>query len=208
MQDCPWCFQNLVVPEVVQEVAREIHMAIRMNRLRLRRLNMGDRADLLEIMSDADTLRYLNWQTLNEEEIEKWLTRDAQARVIEPQVDLYFGAELLTSPKLIALVSFVYDGPKSREAGFDVIVNRGFRCQGYGTEAVRGTLAFAFAELNLRRVMAQCDSRNGPGLKMLQKAGLRREGEVIEAYRMKEEWVNTVWFALLSREYKNASNSK
>jgi hypothetical protein len=59
LQDCPWCSQNIVVPEGSKEVAREVHMSARTPRLQLRRLGMGDRSDLLEIVSDADSLRHL-----------------------------------------------------------------------------------------------------------------------------------------------------
>ncbi len=37
---------------------------------------------------------------------------------------------------------------------------------------------------------------------MLQKALMRGEGEWLEAQRIRDEWVNTVWFAKLRREYK------
>jgi hypothetical protein len=65
----------------------------------------------------------------------------------------------------------------------------------------KGVLEFAFRELNLQRVAVGCESHNGSGLKMLQKAGMRWEGEFVEAYCIRNEWVNTVWFAKLRQEY-------
>ena len=205
VQECPWCSQSMVVPEGSKEMAREVHMAVRTNRLRLRRLGMVDRSDLLEIMSAADSSRYLDWQTLDDEAVQKWVERDARARLMEPDLYLYFEVELLSAQKLIALVSFLYQGQEFRQAGFNIVVNRTFRGQGYGTETVGGVLEFAFREVNLRRVAVGCDSRNLPGLKMLAKAGMRREGEFVEDQPVRDEWVNTVWFALLSREYKGGA---
>jgi RimJ/RimL family protein N-acetyltransferase len=202
VQDCPWCSQSIVVPEGLKEVAREVHMSVRTRRLQLRRLNMGDRIDLLALMSNADSFGYLGWQTMDEEAVDAWLERDARIHHMEPDVTLYFGVELLSTSKLIALVGFDYQGQKTAQAGFDVVVSPPFRAQGYGTETVGGVLDFAFREANLRRVVVGCDSRNIAGLKMLASAGMRREGEFVEDYPSRGEWVNTVWFALLSREYK------
>jgi [ribosomal protein S5]-alanine N-acetyltransferase len=163
---------------------------------------MRDERDVFEIMSDAETLRYLDWETLDDEDVRQWLERDARIRHLEADRYFHFGVELPATEKLIGLVSFLYRGQESRDAGFNAVVNRNLRRQGYGAEIVRGVLEFAFRELNLQRVAAGCDSRNVSGIKMLQKARMRGEGEWLEAERIRDEWVNTVWFAKLRREYE------
>ena len=206
VQECPWCSRNIVVPATSKEAAREIALPVRTSHLVPRRLGLGDRSDLLEVMSDADSFRYLDWQTLDEEDVQQWLERDPRVRLMEPDVYLYFGVELAEASKLIAVVSFIYQGPETNQAGFNVVVNRTFRNRGYGTETVGGVLAFAFGEANLRRVAVGCDSRNLSGLRMLEKAGMRREGEFLEDGRIRDEWVNTIWYALLKREYKGVTD--
>lgn len=206
VQDCPWCSQSIVVPERPLEPAREVHLSIRTPRLLLRRFSMRDERDVFEIMSDSETLRFLNWETLDDEDVRQWLERDAGIRYLGADRYFYFGVELLATGKLIGLVSFLYRGQECRDAGFNALVNRDFRGQGYGAEIVRGVLEFALRELNLQRVVVGCDSRNAPGLKMLQKAGMRREGESLEAERIRDEWVNTVWFAKLRREHEGQRN--
>lgn len=206
VQDCPWCSQSIVVPERPREPAHEVHLSIRTPRLLLRRFSLGDERDVHEIMSDTETFRYLDWETLDDEDVRQWLERDSRFLRLEVDRYFYFGAELLTTAKLIGLASFLYRGQECRDAGFNIVVNRSFRGQGYGAEIVGGVLEFAFRELNLQRLAAGCDSRNASGLKMLQKAGMRREGEFVEADRIREEWVNTVWFAKLRREYGEPRN--
>jgi RimJ/RimL family protein N-acetyltransferase len=203
VQQCLWCSQDLVVPQGSKEPAREIHLEIQMPRLFFRHLNEKDRSDLLEIMSDSDSLRYLDWQTMNTEDVEKWLAGDAKRRLIQLGYYVYFAVESKEHSKLIALASFHYYDEEWRQARFDIVVNRAFRRQGYGTEAVHGVLAFAFQEMNLRRVTATCDSRNVSGLKMLEKAGMRREGEFLESRMVKDEWINPVHHAMLRREWRN-----
>jgi len=205
VQECPRCFQDMVVPERPQEAARELRVDIRTKRLVFRRLNDKDRNDLVEIMSDGESLRYLNWQTLDGEDVEEWLVRDASVRLMELGTYVYFGIEAPAISKLVALVSFIYQDEEFKEAGFNVVVNRTLRCHGYGTETVRGVLAFAFDEVNLHRVSVGCHNQNTAGLKMLDQAGMRREGEFIENTKIRGEWVNTVFYAMLRREWHQNS---
>jgi RimJ/RimL family protein N-acetyltransferase len=153
----------------------------------LRRLNDRDRNDLLEIVSDSDSLHYLDWRTMNGEDVEEWLLEDTRSRLVNPGYDAYFGAELVQSSKLIAVISFNYYNEEYRHAGFNIVVNRAYRCHGYGAETVRSVLNFAFEEMNLHRVVATCDSRNVAGLKVLEKAGMRREGQCIESRKLSDE---------------------
>ena len=205
-QDCPWCFVTLVVPEHSTEPPHEVRLAVRTERLLLRKPVEADQEDLLEIVSDEDSFRYINWNTMEREHLEDWLEQNSHITSIEPGEWFYFAAERLASPKVVALICFHYADRELRQGGFEVVVSRSYRRQGYGTETCRGTLAFAFGELNLRRVAARCDSRNMPGIKMLEKAGLRHEGECLEDERHRDEWVNSVWFAILSREYNEPSH--
>ncbi len=91
---------------------------------------MRDERDVFEVMSDAETLRYLDWETLADEDVRQWLERDARIRHLEADRYFYFGVELLATGKLIGLVSFLYRGQESRDAGFNVVVNRNLRGQG------------------------------------------------------------------------------
>jgi RimJ/RimL family protein N-acetyltransferase len=76
---------------------------------------MGDERDLYEIMSDAQTLRYLEWETLDEDAVRKWLERDAPKDRLEFDRYFYFGVELLASGKLLGLVSFLYRSSEYRD---------------------------------------------------------------------------------------------
>jgi RimJ/RimL family protein N-acetyltransferase len=202
VQQCPWCIYEFVMPYGHTEPAREIKLDIRTPRLLFRRLIEKDRNDLLQIVSDKETLLYLAWRIMDREDVEKWLVSDAGFRLIEVGSYAYFGIELKATSKLIGIVEYNYYDAEWRNAGFNVVVNRAVWNQGYGTEAVRGVMTFAFKDMNVRRLLAQCDSRNTGGLKMLGKAGMRYEGERVENQLVKNEWINTVSFAVLQREWQ------
>ncbi len=83
----------------------------------------------------------------------------------------------------------------------NLFVNRQFQRQGFATEALGALLGLCLGDLGLRRVSARCDSRNVAACRLLEKLGVRREGEFVQDHLAKGEWANTVWWALLAEEY-------
>jgi len=127
VQQCLWCSADIVVPESSKQAPREIRLDIHTNRLFFRRLKDTDRNDLLEFLSDSDSLIYSDFRTMDEEQVEKWLVEDVGIKsCMELGNDAYFGIELPIASKLIALVSFKYRSEEFRSARFDLVVNRQF----------------------------------------------------------------------------------
>ena len=62
------------------------------------------------------------------------------------------------------------------EFGYGVVPSR--RCRGYTTEAVRALVAFARTVPGVAEVFATVDPANVPSVRVLEKAGLRRDGVV------------------------------
>ena len=60
-------------------------------------------------------------------------------------------------------------------------IDREHQGRGLMTEAVKGTLAFAFEAARLHRVQIAIMSRNAPSLRVMEKLGVRKEG-VAERY--------------------------
>ena len=46
---------------------------------------------------------------------------------------------------------------------------------------------------------AICDMRNAAGIRLLEKAGLRQEGEFLQDRRVRNEWVDTAYYACWRR---------
>ncbi len=200
LQECPSCTQVLIVPKAGVEVGGKLPIPVKTARLALRRLVPGDIGDLLELMTDEESFRFINWEPLEESQVEDWLTRDAQARLTERGGSLHLAIELLETSKLIGFLSLYYVDDLRRQVGLTVFINRGYRGQGFGAEAVRGAADLAFAGLNAHRVSIHCDTRNLAAAKMLEKAKLRREAECRKAEFRKGEWVDTYGYALLEEE--------
>jgi len=71
---------------------------------------------------------------------------------------------------------------------------------------VAALLDFCFNGIKLHRVTASCDSRNVAACRLLEKAGMRREGEFLKDHFADGEWFNTFSYAVLSEEYRQESS--
>jgi RimJ/RimL family protein N-acetyltransferase len=170
----------------------------------LRRLIPMDLNDLLAIVSDEEVLRYQDWYPMDEQEVESWLERDQKKQLFEEGPLFHLALELLEQSKVIGYVALTYLEKDNSEMSIDILVNGNYQGRGLGTEAFRGVMEFIFVGLNVRRICCWCDSRNLAGMRLLEKAGMRREGEFVKCKLMKGEWVNTVQYALLQEEYVSA----
>ena len=84
----------------------------------------------------------------------------------------FYAIELPDEGKVIGNIYCGHRGPLSREVGY--IVNKDYQRQGYGAEALCAVIESAFAA-GAQRIYAQCDARNIPSRKLLEKAGLMPE---------------------------------
>jgi RimJ/RimL family protein N-acetyltransferase len=205
LQQCPMCYESLLVPKEPGGPGRTIPVPITTGRLTLRRLDPGDWKDLLEFLSDEETFHFTAGHPLDEDAILKWLESDPHVKLTTPDQTYCLGMALRDGGKLIGYVGLRLDAPELLQARLTIHLNRGFQKQGFAYEALKGVLKFCFEEIQLHRVSAACDSRNAAALKLLEKVGLRREGEFLKDSLIHGEWTNTVWYAALREEYSEAS---
>jgi len=70
---------------------------------------------------------------------------------------------------------------KDRNAELGIVIGeKEYWDQGYGTDAIRTLLRFAFEEMNLHRVFLRVDADNLRGIRCYEKCGFRREGTLRE----------------------------
>jgi ribosomal-protein-alanine N-acetyltransferase len=73
--------------------------------------------------------------------------------------------------------------------------------RGLMTEAVRATTSFAFSAAGLHRVQAAVMPRNAGSLRVLEKAGYRREGVAERYLSIAGNWEDHVLFAVTREEW-------
>ena len=143
---------------------------------------------------------------MSPEETEEWIADQSRVRFPNSEEYCYLVIESVRVAKVLGLATFWFL-PDSNLAQLEIIIHPDWRLKGYGIEAIRGLLAYAFTGLRAHRLVAECDARNLTGRRLLLKAGLRQEGEFIQDRLLKGEWVNTVSFALLKQEYETQTRA-
>ena len=203
-QACPNCTESVIVPDDGSEVGKQIPLPIKTPRLILRRLTAHDWRDLLELMSDEEFFRYQDGVPLDEDGVLRWLESDAHVKLTTPDQTLYLAIEVQDGSKLIGYMSLSFTDPQRLQVTFSISLNRKFQRQGFAREALVALLTFCFEGLKLHRVAGWCDSRNTAASRLLEKVGLRREGEFVKSRWLHGEWANSLWYAMLRDEFSKA----
>ena len=89
----------------------------------------------------------------------------------------------------------------NRSGEFGILIGEdAMRGKGYGTEAGRLILAYAFDELGLHRVMLRAFSFNDRALHVYAKLGFREEGRLRDAYHRHGAFHDTILMSVLESE--------
>ena len=113
-----------------------------------------------------------------------------------------FGIRLLESNRLIGSCQLHSINHVHRSAELQIRIGEPFqRGQGYGTEAVRLLLDFAFKDLNLHRVYLHVFSTNAAAILIYKKVGFVHEGLLRKAAHIDGAYVDVVVMGILRDEH-------
>jgi [ribosomal protein S5]-alanine N-acetyltransferase len=171
-------------------------------RLQLRELLAADESDIHEYAADPLVSRYDTWGPDTAMQTHEVLARWIAAQQRWPREDVHLGAELKEEGRVIGSMRLWTIEPASRTAEIGYTFHRKYWNKGYATEAVSALLAVAFLTLDFHRVVATCDTRNAPSWRVMEKAGMRREGTFLRDKLQKGEWRDTHLYAILAEEWR------
>lgn len=181
-----------------------MNLPIETERLRLRKYEDDDLADILEYSSDADfwIARNLDWSVSEEGVKEYWEVQ----RDIDPSTDpKWFSLviELKTEGKVVGHVGIgVNKTGKHRQGKIGWLLGWKYQGQGLATEAARALLTYGFERLRLHRITAQTGKDNKRSWYLMERLGMRREAHFRESHIVKGEWRDEFIYAVLSEEWK------
>jgi RimJ/RimL family protein N-acetyltransferase len=171
-------------------------------RLVLRALVPEDADALLHYRSDPETCRYVPFEPMDRREIdrrmrEQWSSQDLDV----PGSAVTLGVIEKASSRLIGDVVLFRDKADARLAELGYIFTPEVAGLGYATEAGRALLSYCFEVAGFARVAARLDARNTASVRVLERLGMRREAELVDAEWFKGEWTTTLIYAMLAREW-------
>ncbi len=171
-------------------------------RLVIRRFEPGDLPALLAYRNDPDVARYQSWETMSEQEGRSLIAEQRNEEPGAPLSWFQFAFALRSTGELIGdAMLHVGSDPRLAEIGYTLAAAH--QKQGYGQEAVRAIIAYAFTTLPLHRIHALLDVRNTPSARLLERVGMRREGHFLQNAWYKGEWCDEFEYALLRSEWES-----
>lgn len=174
-------------------------MELRTERLLLRELEESDAQRMSEIEALPEVWRYSTGDRRTLAEADEYICGlITEASVIPRRV---FDFAITLDGHYIGRAGFKRSDTELRDAMLWYSLDPVHQRKGYATEAVRALVKFAFESLGLHRVWADADPRNPPSIRVMERLGMRREAHHIENVCIRDEWCDSVIYAMLRREW-------
>lgn len=147
-------------------------------RLLLRPFTQGDGDDLYALQSDRYALRYWDAPPWTPQTRQAAITRFLQRceRLAQEGTGARVVIQREEDGAFLGWCTLTSWNPDFRSASLGFCLSPSAWGQGYATEAAGALLDWAFATLDLNRVQAETDTRNGASARVLEKLGFIREG--------------------------------
>lgn len=171
-------------------------------RLLLRPLDAATDVDAVHAYaSREDVCRYIPWVPRSREEVAHWLPNRSSTMTKEGD-SLGLAVVVRETGRLIGDVVLFWRSAEHRGGEIGYVLNPEAAGHGYATEAAAALLALAFDGLDLHRIVARVDARNGPSMAVLRRLGMRQEACLRENEWFKGEWTDELDFAILAAVWR------
>lgn len=174
-------------------------MMIHSTSLRLRYIRMDDLDSIHYLHSLPETNRYNTLGIPGNIAVTKQIVNQWIEEIYKDPIQAYtFVVELKESNLFAGLVALNIGKPKYRSGEIWFKLLPQFWGRGYATEAVKAIIYFGFHDLNLHRIEAGCAVDNVASMKVLEKAGMQKEGRTRKKLPLQSGWSDNFEYAILS----------
>ena len=169
------------------------------SRLRIRQYRESDLEPTRRMSQDAELRKWLPSGVYSDKEHADYVnvcgTADAKDFVVEDKVTGCVVGEMTFHPWFVE---------KTWEIGWLILPE--FQGRGYASEAASALLDVGFSELEIHRIVATAQPQNPASFRVMEKVGMRREGEFLQCIpRSDGTWWDEVFYAILASEYKEVN---
>lgn len=175
---------------------------LRTERLILRPFTPDDLHGLHAFHSLPEVARYLYWDARDLDQVREALgDKILRSALYDEGQVLCLAAELADGGALVGDLSLFWHSARHRQGEIGYVFHPAYQGRGLATEAARAVIHAAFeADANLNRIRAVADSRNLASMRVLEKAGMTREGILRQNRMFRGELIDEVWYGILRKE--------
>jgi [ribosomal protein S5]-alanine N-acetyltransferase len=152
--------------------------------------------------SDPAVVEFMLWGPNTPDETAQFVERAIQCSTERPRTTFGLALTLRDGGTLLGGCGLHIREPAHSAAEIGYCLARPAWGRGYATEAAGALLEFGFVQLGLHRIYAMCDTRNVASSRVLAKCGMRREGHFVEDVRHRGAWRDSLYYAILEREWQ------
>ncbi len=176
-------------------------------RVRLRAIEREDVPRFVRWFNDPEVRQFLTmYRPLSRAEEERWVESLASRRE-----DVVLAIEVRAGDQWVHIgnVGLHRIDWKNRTATLGIVIGeREYWGKGYGTEAVRTMLRYAFEELGLNRVELETYSFNPRAIRCYEKAGFKREGVRRQALYRNGKFHDVILMGILRDEFEEMNDGR
>jgi RimJ/RimL family protein N-acetyltransferase len=178
-------------------------MRLETERLVLREFVEDDWRALHAIESLADVNRYQGYDAHTEEYSKSYVAKCIASAAESPRLVFDIAITLRSDEHtLIGRGGIRRTKDELRVGEMWVVLAPDQQKQGLVFEAARAMMSHAFDELGMHRLYGDCDPRNAPSARLMERLGMRREAHFVQNVFIKGEWCDSLIYAVLASEWK------
>lgn len=182
---------------------------IRLERVVLRPFVESDFDAVYDMQSRPEVVRYLMWGVMDRQAVGSFLARRLRQTVIDGDDSaIVLAATIPPSDRVIGEFMLRLSSATHRQGEIGWSLHPDSQGRGYATEASRELLRLGFEELGLHRIVADADPRNTGSIRIMERLGMRREADYVDAYFLKGEWVSETHYAILEDEWRQRGSGE
>ena len=178
-------------------------MRLETPRLLLREFVADDWPAVLAYQSDPLYLRYYYWTERTAADVRDFVQMFLDQQAEQPRTKFQLALVLKAEGRLIGNCGIRINDPDQREANIGYELESRSWGQGLASEAASEIVRFGFTELGLHRIWSWCLAVNVGSARVMEKVGMRREGQLRQKEWIKGSWHDHLLYAILEEEWRN-----
>ena len=179
----------------------EVFSQIDTPRLLIRKLVLSDAEDIFRISSNPNVSKYVLWDMHRSIVDSRSMVR-INMRSYRNQEPASLAIVLKSSGRVIGTIGFLWIDREHNSAEIGYSLGEPYWNHGYMTEALRAMIEFGFEKLFLNRIEACFDVRNTASGRVMEKAGMQKEGVLRKRLYNKGKYIDVEMWSVLMEEYK------
>jgi len=167
------------------------------DRLKLRKFESSDDAQILKFRSDPTVMKYLDRPLIQNIEEATILIQKITSD-LETNAGITWGITKKENDALLGTIGFWKMYPEHARAEIGYMLHTDFHGKGFMQEALSTVIHFGFTALELHSIEANVNPGNDSSIKLLEKNGFAREGYFRENYFFNGKFIDSAIYSLIN----------